>query len=540
VNRRSCLAAAFALGVALAAGSAQILGAPGEPAAAAENTYYVDREHASADDGNPGTASLPWATIQKAADTVNPGDTVYVVDGIYDERVMITRDGTPGAKIVFQAVPRRSVQVLHGFNISADAIRLEGFDITHDVGGWLGGGIWMSGHDVEIVDNYIHDAPGAGVLTSWAGDGGWKDVLVADNTIYGCNKGISAVSGDGWLVEGNEIERLIRPPSGGYDADYMRFFGINHVIRYNYLHGTLPSEVGTSHVDCFQTYSVNGNQAHNIVIEHNQCLDFVHQAFMMEGDGSSHSDITIRYNVVEGFSAWGVCTHNVQDLRITNNTWIGRGSGDSGTAHGVGLRDGSSGVIKSNIFAYIRAPYWHDETSTYTSGYNLTFDCRDEPGPASPTDLLDTDPLFVAPGDIPGPDGQLWTTDDGLRPGWGSPAADGGEGGTFIGAYAYVPDLELRGHGADSMIHLDWTVNVTLPVTATWQIDWYTTTLAAPFTATDPLSTTRAYTLTGLANYQFYTVTLRAMVGSSHYLSDTVRAMPTDLATYQPLVMRHE
>ena len=72
---------------------------------------------------------------------MNPGATVYVKTGVYDERVLVSRDGTPSSKIAFEALPRRSVQVLHGFNISADGIRVAGFDITHNLAGWNNGGV---------------------------------------------------------------------------------------------------------------------------------------------------------------------------------------------------------------------------------------------------------------------------------------------------------------------------------------------------------------------------------------------------------------
>ena len=497
--------------------------------------YYVDCEHPDASDDNPGTEALPWLTIQHAADQVAAGDMVYVKTGVYDERVRITEDGAPDARITFASLPRRSAQVLHGFNVSADGVRIEGFEITHDEGGWLDGGIWMGGNDVELVDNYIHSVPGAGILVSWAGEGGWNDVYIADNYIYGCNQGIMSVSGDGWLVENNEVERLIRP-EGGSDADYMRFFGTNHVIRGNYFHGTRQEDVGTSHTDCFQTYAVNDGQAHNVLFESNVCTDFVHQVFMMEGTGSSHTNITIRYNVFEGFAAWGVCAHNIRDLYVKNNTWVGTGTGDPGTSHGVGFRFGSTGTVKNNIFTQIRAPYWSDNESAYESGHNLTFECRDDPGPSSPTDLLDTDPIFQQPADIPGPDGVLWTFDDGLQLQAGSPAIDGGEGGTFIGAYEFVPRLRLTGVPGDGLIHLNWHVNTTLPVTTSWAIDYY----AEPtnvLTTTEPLSTTRSHTLTGLTNYEWYTVTLTA-IGTEPVLSDTVRAMPTDRFIYFPLLMR--
>ena len=100
--------------------------------------------------------------------------------------------------------------------------------------------------------------------------------------------------------------------------------------------------------------------------------------------------------------------------------------------------------------------------------------------------------------------------------------------------------LELRGHPGDETIALDWTVNTTLPVTTTWHIDYYTQT-AGVYTATDPLSITRAYTLTDhVINYQWYTATLHAMVGGTSWLSDTVRVMPTDLFMYLPVVMKED
>ena len=116
---------------------------------------------------------------------------------------------------------------------------------------------------------------------------------------------------------------------------------------------------------------------------------------------------------------------------------------------------------------------------------------------------------------------------------------DGYEGAApDIGAFEFTPSLSLRGVPGNQKIYLDWEVNTTLPATTTWRIDYYTTTLTAPFTATDPFSITRAHTLTDLTNYQTYTVTLNAMVGATPILSDTVRVMPTDTFVYLPAVMK--
>jgi hypothetical protein len=42
----------------------------------------------------------------------------------------------------------------------------------------------------------------------------------------------------------------------------------------------------------------------------------------------------------------------------------------------------------------------------------------------------------------------------------------------------------------------------------------------------------------GLTNYVWYTVTLEAMQGSTSFLDDTVRVMPTDRRVYLPLLRK--
>ena len=58
-------------------------------------------------DNNTGTSTSPFRTIQKAADVVNPGDTVVIRDGKYTSvganLVNLIRGGTPGNYVVFIA-----------------------------------------------------------------------------------------------------------------------------------------------------------------------------------------------------------------------------------------------------------------------------------------------------------------------------------------------------------------------------------------------------------------------------------------------------
>src|SRR5688572_5954217 len=60
-------------------------------------TFYVAP---TGKDTNPGTAPAPWLTIQRAANTVNPGDTVIVRPGVY-KGAKFSRSGLATAYIRF-------------------------------------------------------------------------------------------------------------------------------------------------------------------------------------------------------------------------------------------------------------------------------------------------------------------------------------------------------------------------------------------------------------------------------------------------------
>ena len=100
--------------------------------------------------------------------------------------------------------------------------------------------------------------------------------------------------------------------------------------------------------------------------------------------------------------------------------------------------------------------------------------------------------------------------------------------------------LQLRGTPGNQKIHLTWEVSTTLPVTSTWQINYYTQTGTVVIPAPSLTNTVHAYTLTGLTNYAWYTVTLNAMMDMAPILTDTVRVMPTDRFVYLPLVIRQQ
>jgi hypothetical protein len=498
--------------------------------------YYVDRLHPQASDGNPGTEALPWKTIQHAANVAQAGDTVYVKAGTYLERVHPAHSGSSGQRITFQALPSRSVTMWGFYTLGCDFLTIQGFNITTDASltGWTDlYGVFIHSNDVQLIDNYFYD------LRSTAITGYWhapypERAYVARNTIYHSQMGIG-VTGYGWVVEENEVDRLYNYGSG--DSDYSRFFGNDHVIRWNHFHGSLASEIGSAHVDCFQTFDNNGEFVDNVTIEGNLCSEF-HQGFM--GEGSFYHNIThitFKNNVFKHGWAWGLCVVDIAYLTAVNNTFADI------AYHGIGLRgDSHDGVVKNNIFYNMETSYWTEGTSTVDGDYNLVYQAQ-APGSQGPHDKVGVDPSFV---NVAGDDYHL-------KP--ASPAIDSGlaltqvdqdfdrvprpqMSGWDIGAFEFLPSLKLTGKIGDQTIHLYWQVNGPLPASATWQID-YTPPIGVPPSPVSGIpNAARAYTLTGLANYTLYTLTLSAVDGGAPVFTDTIKLMPTDFVVNLPVMYK--
>ena len=87
-------------------------------------TYYV-APPPGGDDGNPGTLAAPWATIQHAADTVQPGDTVQVRGGSYAGGYFET-SGTAALPIVLENYPGELPSITSDNPTTPDGINLEG------------------------------------------------------------------------------------------------------------------------------------------------------------------------------------------------------------------------------------------------------------------------------------------------------------------------------------------------------------------------------------------------------------------------------
>lgn len=122
-------------------------------------TYYVSL---AGNDSNPGSSSLPWRNIGKAANLMVAGDTVIIGPGEYDEHVSETTSGAPDSFITYRASQPYGAS-LRAFRLGGQYIRIDGLKLTRYSGVENNWGaairIEAAAHNSVITNCWISDAP---------------------------------------------------------------------------------------------------------------------------------------------------------------------------------------------------------------------------------------------------------------------------------------------------------------------------------------------------------------------------------------------
>ena len=197
-NKRAAMVAVLALAVPAALTECSA-GRDGRQSAtpAAVTVYHVSP---SGNDASPGTAAQPWRTIQHAADTAGPGDTVLVHAGTYTEDVHLQRSGASEAPIAFQTAPNEraivgSLQLEQG----ASRLRLTGFRVR----GYRIWGVTLIGDNQDVILSHLNVSGGEGGIhftDGYSGEppahGPVTDILVKDCSVHDVRyTGIDATPG---------------------------------------------------------------------------------------------------------------------------------------------------------------------------------------------------------------------------------------------------------------------------------------------------------------------------------------------------------
>lgn len=327
-----------------------------------KSIYYVSVD---GNDLNDGSLLAPWKTIQKAADTLRPGESVYVRNGIYSEFVRITNSGTKEeGYISFKAFPGeypiidgKKLALTNGelalfFLENASYIKIDGFEIrnlrTNDSDKYPAG-ILVSegGNHIQLLNNNVHHIKNGtkkgnahGILVYGNSSQQISDIKIENNEIHHLTLGNSealTLSGniDGFTISNNKIHH-----NNNIGIDVAGFYGACE----------------SKCQDQVRNGTISNNEVYNNSSGKNSAYEGSHAAAGIYADGSTK--ITIESNLIYN-NDFGIelASENygkqtsyitVKNNTIFNNNGAGIISGGANDTNGGAYKN----IVTSNILIF--------------------------------------------------------------------------------------------------------------------------------------------------------------------------------------------
>jgi len=324
-----------AIGVMFAAATAQAA------------TYYVDKNHGGAGDGNSGAENSPWKTIQHAVDVVSAGDTVYIKEGTYAERVFLAgssgKEGDSGnassGYITYAGYP-------------GDKVVLDGSSFS-DWGSAFMSGKWAGGramHYIAIRDLTVRDYPESGIVfeedsQTAAGSIGSHHIIIDNVTTHGNGfEGILFVGGD--AGSGGESYGIVVRNCTSHDNGHhgIKFSGENSGV-------------------------FNRRQIRDSVIEN--CVSYSNGFSGTDGIGIHVStgalNVTVRNNISYNNARQGLAGHEVFDCTYEGNESYGNGQRGDGDQDGIVLWNSKNITVQNNHLHHNLGNglfFWKEQTAS--------------------------------------------------------------------------------------------------------------------------------------------------------------------------------
>jgi hypothetical protein len=318
-------------------------------------TYYVDRNHSSANDTNPGTEAQPWLTIQKAANMLVAGDKVYIKEGIYNERVIPKNSGSSGNYITYTAYPGHTV-------------RIDGIGIP--LPNWYGVFDVTNKSYIKVSGLRVENSAYAGIFGQYS-----NHIIIEKNYTYNTfSSGIAVWSSNNITIDGNEVERAC--DDGGQECITVAITN-EFEVKNNHVHhggagtnggegidikdGSYNGKVYKNHVhdmnrlgiyvDAWDKYTYNIDIFQNIVHDCPDGFDVASEAGGLLENIRIYNNIAYNNNNVGIWIVnWGepVPEHPMKDIRVINNTLYNNGN-EWGGGINVINSDAKNVVIRNNI-----------------------------------------------------------------------------------------------------------------------------------------------------------------------------------------------
>ncbi len=344
-----------------------------------QTTYYVGPY---GDNNNSGTMpDQAWATLQYAIDNANFGDTIILLDGIYQwPTVFITDKRTNTDNYLVIKAYDGAMPTLKGTNLGTDPqiiyiensnnIVINGILIQDNVRN-NAAGIEIHGNcqNIKILNTDIsniafssdpdqvptEDDNAYPILVYGDSDQPDTNIIITNNFIHDCRPGYSealAINGnvDGFEISHNHVWNIsnigidiIGNEGTAPNDDYAR----NGLIYANHVHDCI-----SPYAECGGIY-VDGGQ--NVLIERN--ISYNNQYGIEIGNehnGTYTKDITVISNVFFHNQNFGILVGGyhgqVENIRIFGNTTINNNTGGEWGAE-IGFTEKSSNIaVIGNIF----------------------------------------------------------------------------------------------------------------------------------------------------------------------------------------------
>lgn len=290
-------------------------------------SYYVAPEGSN---NNAGTMEKPFRTVQRGCDALEPGDTLYIKTGVYNEKINLKTSGKEGAYITIRPYGTDKV-ILDGagtdsqgavvYIVDQSYIRITGLEIKNSSEGDTPSGIMFegSGTGIELIDNRIHsirsdeDAHGIAIYGT-NGSIPVRDVKISGNEVWNCILGSSesvVVNGN---VEGFEITNNIIHDNDNIGIDCIGFEGtagnndqarsglVSENTVYNISSASNPAYEGDA---CADGIYVDGGR--NIAIERNVVYNCdIGIEVAAEHQDKAAAKVVVRNNLVHGCGLYGL------------------------------------------------------------------------------------------------------------------------------------------------------------------------------------------------------------------------------------------
>lgn len=387
-------------------------------------------------DSNPGDASRPWRTIQKAANTITAGDTLYIRAGTYNERIIPKNSGTSESlRITYSSYPGETVRVSGtGIPVPEDEglfhilnrkfITVSGLNVANS----RFAGIYVQrSSDIIILQNHTTNTVSSGI-------GVWDSlrVTVRGNDVSracrgGMQETITIANTDRFDVAGNHVHHS-SPKEGICVKDGSR----NGKVTGNVVHHV--KAVGI-YVDAWDRHTwnieVSGNMVHHVLDSSGIQLSS-EAGGLLEGIRVFNNIVFLNkyFGIAIADAGYDEISHPIRNARIVNNTaW------NNGIPWGGGIsiynKDARNVVIRNNICsgnsAFQIAVARDVPGQAVHVDHNLIEPYMDYEDEVRGSDPVEADPQFV---DAAGSDFQIRK---------GSPAVD-------RGASAAAPSFDFLGN----------------------------------------------------------------------------------------------